>query len=115
MQITTANLIKILPFAPEFRQTLETKYEALPEEAKWDMDEILRDYYYTLYDIKAKDILAKLMEQVEDHKDTLDNIYGRAKAQAEKELEQELHTGKEQTELGDVREKLQDILGKHGG
>lgn len=111
MKLTSQNIIKILPLNQQLKQELLTGWDKLDLDQKFNLEQLIWDTYYALYQLRLQENLQLGMLRAKENKETLDqNFYKRIQVQTEKDLENEQLGDLTETELNDVRNKIQSIL-----
>lgn len=115
MELTTQKLIYILPLEEEVRKNLLTNWEGMDPDVKFQTERILWDTYYAMLRLKVDKKIAMNLADVDDittHELTSD-FYNRIYEEAEKEFASENVKHSDQSELGSVRNKLEELMQLH--
>lgn len=111
MNLTTAHVIKTLPFEESFKQELLAKLPGLNELVKYEVVEMLWDLYYEIYEARFQENVDKAFEKASKNEETLDGtFYKRIAEQTVKEMQQNTLNTSTEVDLSTTRQKLQEIL-----
>lgn len=113
MELTTEKLIQIIPLADDLRQDLRSRWEHMDPDEKFQVERILWDAYYEIYEMKLEiNIQKKLAELGEEGSDVQlgPDFYQKVAEETEKEMHTDSLVKADSTELVDVRQKLEQLM-----
>ncbi len=111
MTITTKDIIKILPFQEAFKIDFLEKFDTLPSDKKFSVEQILWDAYYALYRLKFDANISLAFERAKNNEETLDkDFYKRVEEQTEKEMETQALESTEKVDLESARKAMELIV-----
>lgn len=110
---TTQDIIKILPFKPEFKDELLDNYESLTEDQRFGVERIVWDLYDSLYEVRLEKNMELAFERAKKNEEQLDHaFYERVRKQTDQELAKEYSAAETTVELADARDELKKLLGR---
>jgi|SRR6185437_727035 len=110
--LTTKDIIKILPFKPEFKDDLLEKFDSLSEDQRFGIQGIVWDLYDALYEARLDANMQIAMERAKKHEEKLDHeFYERVRQQTDREFEKESSETAASVDLSSARDELAKILG----
>jgi hypothetical protein len=113
MQITTKDIIKILPFEKSFQEELLSQFDSLNPDQKFNIERILWDTYDAFYGLKLQENIELAFMRARENQENLDeNFYKRIREQTEKEMQSEFFQKTSQNDLSVVRAKLEELIKK---
>ena len=117
MELTTEKIIHILPLEDDVRKDLLAGWDTMDPDQKFEIERILWDAYYELYRIKRDKKIELKLAQLGEEGDTTElgpDFYKQVAEETEQELQKESMKSADQSELGTVRTKLEEIMKAHG-
>ena len=109
--ITTLDILKILPFEKEFKDNLLDNFEKLTLDQQNAMEDIIWETYDALCKMKLEENLELAFQRAKNNQEKLDeDFYARIKEQTEKEIMENFNTSLDSAELTDAREELEKIM-----
>lgn len=112
MQLTTLNIIKMLPLEASLKQQLLDGWDKMNPDRKFAVEQFIWNTYFSLYNLRLQENMQKGMLRAQENKEQLDaGFFQRMREQTEKELSEEQQVTVTDTELNDVRSKLQQLMG----
>lgn len=110
---TTQDLIKILPFKPEFKEDLLDNYDSLSKDQQYAITRLVWDLYDAIYESQLDANMKKAFERVKKSEEKLDNgFYERVRKLTDQEFEKENSEAATTVDLSSAREELQKIINK---
>lgn len=111
MKITTLDIIKLLPFQKEFKQSLLEGFDTLDPDRKYAIEGLLWDAYDAYVELRVENNFEKALEPTSSNKDELDSdFYKKIREQTKKEIELELHIETANVDLAAVRAKIEAVI-----
>ncbi len=111
MTITTKDIIKLLPFEPEFKTKMLGGFDSLTPDQKFEIEQILWDAYSAFYKLTLDTQMKIAMLKVNGGQEILDKgFYERVKKQAEDLIEKGVSENASAMDLSDVRSNLEKFL-----
>lgn len=109
----TQDIIKLLPFKPEFKENLLKNYEQLTDDQKYSIERIVWDLYDALYEARLDENMQKAFERAKKHEEKLDHaFYERIRKQTDNEFEKATNDTMASVDLSSAREELAKILNR---
>ena len=113
MKLTTIGILKALPFEQNFKEKLIQDLSSMDPDKKFLIVQMIWDTYKALYEIKLEENMQNALGKVKEGAAVLDDeLYIRVKEQTDKEFESETFTIGNESELAEVRKKLETLLAK---
>lgn len=113
MELTTKNIIKILPFDNEFKESLMGSFDNLDPDQKFSIERVIWDLYDGLYELKLQENIRLEMEKSNDKDNPLTKgFYKKVKEKTEQDLLSEFVDTTISVDLSDARSKIDQILQK---
>ena len=110
MNLSTKEIIKILPLDENLKQELLEKYDTLDPRQKYKIDMVMWKGYYTLFKLKLDENLQKALKKVESGEESGESMYGRINQQTEQEMLSLTQKDVASFDLDATREKLQSVI-----
>lgn len=111
MELTTKNIIKILPFDKEFKESLINSFDSLDADQKFSIERIVWDLYDGLYELRLQENIQLEMEAANDTDHPLNKeFYKRVKEKTEQDMLKEFVDTTISVDLTDARTKIDQIL-----
>lgn len=111
MNLTTASIIKTLPFEESFRIDLMDRLTTIDSDQKFAIERILWDAYFALYQLKFEENLELALLRAKENEETLDkDLYKRVEEQTEKEMQSEVAKDTEKVDLDAARRAMELIV-----
>lgn len=111
MKMATKDIIKVLPFDPEFKSKLLSDFDTLDPDQKFTIEQIVWDAYYALYQLKLEENLQLALARAGKNKESLDDtLYKRVREQTEQEMQEEYVKGTTQADLSATRDTIQSMI-----
>lgn len=111
MNITTKDIIKILPLEATLKASLLAEYDTLDPDRKLAIADTLWETYDTLFNLKLEENIKLALLQAKDTKETLGkDFYQRIREQTEKEMQQEQAVSVETVDLSAARSAMEKII-----
>lgn len=111
MKIKTKDLIKVLPFDEAFKADLLGGYDNFDPDQKFNIDRILWNTYYALYDLKLEENTNLALLRAKDGQETLDKeFYKRVKEQTDQEMQGQVVETKQTVDLTEARKAMETII-----
>src|SRR5581483_2184972 len=111
MDLTTKDLIKIIPFEKSFQDQLYETYDSLSADQRFRIEQMLWSTYYSLFDLKLDQNIQEAFLRAENNEESLDNkFYARARAKTEEDMKQMTHTELTEANLEEAQEELAEII-----
>lgn len=111
MDITTKDIIKILPFDNQFKIDLLEIFDNLSDDQKYNVERILWTTYSALYKLKYQEKVRLAMVEVKNGQRGLDNNLGdKIEEEVEKEMQEEAQKSIEGTDLTAARKAMEQIV-----
>ena len=111
MEITREKIIQILPLSPEIKTKLLEEWDSLTQDLKFELEQILWDGYYALYQMRLQENIQLVLKQAKNTHIALDkSFYDKVREQTEKEMEQEEEKAVDNQELSSIRQRIQGLL-----
>lgn len=108
---TTQDIIKILPFNPEFKEELLRDYDELTDDQRYEIERVIWDLYDAVYEMRLQTNIELAMAKAKKDEEKLDEeFYARVHKQTEDELTKEFNTTETTVDLSEAREELEKIL-----
>lgn len=113
MDLSTKDIIKILPFEKTFKDSLLDRYDSLDEDQRFSIERLVWDLYDALYELRLETNLNIALENATSRKDKLDEeLYKRVREQTEKEMLTSEVEEVKTVDLEHTREQLEELLTK---
>lgn len=113
MKITTLDIIKFLPLEKKFQADLITKFDTLTPDQKFDIEQMVWNTYEVVYKLKLEENTKIAFLKAEERQEKLDeSFYARIKDQTVKEIESDFFKDTAQSDILDIRAKLEKIMQK---
>lgn len=111
MVLQTKDIIKILPFDEKFKKELLESFDKLDVDRRNNIERLLWETYFTLYDIKLQENLRIALEEVARNQEKLDkDLYNRVKKLTNNEMNQVSEQDIRDMDIDITREKLQELI-----
>lgn len=111
MNITTKDIIKILPFEDKFKISLLNEFDFIDSEHKFNIERILWDAFYAIYEITYQKNLRLAFERAKNNQEKLDEDFNkRVIEQTEKELQTEALDTVQKVDLEHARKAMEQIV-----
>lgn len=108
---TTKDLIKILPFEDKFKKDLLESFDSLSPGRKLNIQLMLWDTYYGLYDLKIEENISIALKEAEENREKLNkDFYKRVRDLTEAEMNQLTAEDIKALDIDMAREKLSEII-----
>ncbi len=110
---TTQDIIKILPFKKEFKESLLDRYDKFDADRKYAIEKIIWDFYDAVYENRLDTNMKLAMERAKKNEENLDHeFYERVRKLTDQQLEKEFDQEETTIDLSDTREELEKLLNK---
>lgn len=111
MNITTLDVIKILPFENGFKENLLSTYEALSEDQRYNIEQAVWDLYDALYELKLEENMDIALAEAKNNQEKLDpNFYKRVREVTRNEMASVSEEDLKKLNLQGARKKLAEII-----
>lgn len=111
MELTTKNIIKILPFKDDFKRSLLERFDSLTDDQRLQIERFIWDFYDALFEIKLQENIQLALAKADDKQTKLDKeFYSRIEEQTEKELMESSVDISAKVDLDRAREQLEEIV-----
>ncbi|HUD44746.1 MAG TPA: hypothetical protein VMR41_04345 [Patescibacteria group bacterium] len=111
--LSTENLIKMLPLGDEVKTQLLEKFDTFSEEQKVDIDEALWDGYYELYQLRLQENIQFALNSENNVESKLNSdFYSEMVKKTEEQMQQEERKDVERFDLSTTRGKLEEAMNK---
>lgn len=111
MQITTKNIIKILPVEANVKERLAKEFDSLPLEKKYAIKELLWGFFYSWYGLKLEENTQLALLGAKNGKIKLDqNFYKKVKEKTDREIEEGAIETVEKVDLEEARRAMEFIV-----
>lgn len=111
MNITTKDIIKILPLEESLRTGLIQSFDTLTPDQKYNIEKTLWDAYYAIYEITYQKNLRLAFERAKKNQEKLDADFNkRVIEQTENELQNETITVSQDVDLSAARKAMEVII-----
>lgn len=111
MNITTKEIIKILPFDKKFKFELLEAFDTLSPDQKFNIEQILWDSYFALYKLKLDENLQLAFLRAKENKEALDkDFFNRVEQQTEEEIKSGTIETAESVDLEAARKAMEVIV-----
>ncbi len=111
MELTTKDIIKILPFEEAFKRALIDQFDNLNPDKRYQTERLLWDLYDAIYTLKLQGkIEMALLPDGPDPRPLNKDFYKSIRQEVDKEMASEATQKTEQVDLEAAREKLQEML-----
>lgn len=111
MQLTTANIIKVLPFEESFKHELLQELPVLSKGQVFTLDGILRNTFYALYDARLQENMQIALDKVAHNQEKLgEDFYARVQQQTMEELEEAGRDKIDSADLEAARRAMEQIV-----
>lgn len=108
---TTQDIIKILPFNKEFKDSLLDRYDNFTPDQKYSIEKVIWDFYDALYESRLDTNMQLAFERAKKNEEKLDHeFYERVRKLTDQQLEKEFEQEETTVDLSDTREELEKIL-----
>jgi hypothetical protein len=113
MNLTTKDILKILPFDEAFKRDLLGRFDSLGPDEQYAVSRLLWDLYDAIYTMKLQAKIDQALDPDGNSQVPLNNdFYKTIKAEVEQEMTVESLRAIEAVDLKSTRDKLQHILGE---
>lgn len=110
-QITAKDIIKILPFAEDFKSSLLERYDSFTPDQKFNIGRILWRLYDEYYEIQINKHVGLQFLQAKEGKEKLDpSFYKRAKQKTDEEMDREVPEKVGEADLTAARTAMEKII-----
>jgi len=114
MQLTTINIIKILPLEEVFKAQLLKQYASLNADQKFAIEQLVWNGYADFFELKLQENIRLALEQAKNKNGKLDKgFYDRVRAQTEQEIQEFSTATTAKIDLTSTREKLEELMKKN--
>lgn len=111
MQITTKNIIKMLPIEANVKEKLSKDFDDMPLEKKYAIKELLWGFFYSWYGIKLEENTQLALLDAKNGKMKLDhNFYNKVKEKTDREIEEGALETVEKVDLEEARRAMEFIV-----
>lgn len=111
MELTTKDIIKILPFEEAFKRDLLDRYDNLAPDERYTVEQLLWDLYDEIYTLKLQGKIEAALEPGSTSKFPLDDeFYRNVKQEVDEEMMSESTKLVETVDLQAARDKLQSLI-----
>ena len=111
MELTTKNIIKILPFGNEFKDNLLATFDSLDSDQKFSIERIVWDLYDALYELRLQKNIQLEMQGSNDIDHPLNKeLYKRVKEKTEQEMMNESIDTTVSVDLTQARSQIDQII-----
>lgn len=111
--ITTKDIIKIMPFDEKFKMELLNEFNFLDADRKFNIEQALWDAYDNFYELKLKENTKLAFLRVQNGEEEFDkNFHKRIAEKTEKDMQGEAVQKTEQTDLAAARGAMEKIIGE---
>lgn len=109
--MTSKDLITLLPFESEFQKDLLERYDHMDEDELYTVDQVLWSTYNGLFDIQLQTNLKTVLYDLKDSEDKIkQGIYEEVYKKTLEEFPQELSKIAKDLDLSTTREKLEKVI-----
>lgn len=110
---TTQDIIKVLPFKDEFKETLLGKFDSLTDDQRFAIERVVWELYDAIYEARLDENMQLAFDRAKRNEEKLDHeFYSRVRKQTEDQLLKEFSKTETTVELSGAREELAKILNK---
>lgn len=111
MNLTTKDIIKVLPFEDQFRKDLLDQFDVLTLEQKYNIERVLWDTYFALYKLKFEEKMNEALLRARENQESLDgNLAKRVEEEVIEELKQQKVEKVQETDLTAARKAMELIV-----
>lgn len=111
MDITTKDIIKMMPFEEAFKTELLGKFDSLGADERYEVERLLWGLYDAIYTLKLQGKIEMAMSPDAAVKVALDqNFYKKIRDEVEQEMDSEATSTIDSADLQAAREKLQSMI-----
>lgn len=114
MELTTKNIIKILPFRDEFKKSLLERFDSLTDDQRLQIERVVWDFYDALYELKLQENIAlALQKSGEEQVKLTKDFYRTIEEQTEQEMFKSTVSIATKVDLEQARDQLEEIIDEH--
>lgn len=111
MQITTKDIIKILPFEDQLKTSLLDNFDNLNPDQKLAIEQLLWQTYESLFKLKLEENTQMALLRAKEGREKLDKeFYKRVREQTEKEMQSETIQTTQDVDLSEARKAMEVII-----
>ncbi len=112
MKITTREIIKMLPFEPDFKAKLLSELDTYDLDRKMQAVQLIWEAYDLMYEFALQKNLDEQIELAKEGKFDLNKeFYKKAVEKTDKEIKKLFYQETAQSDISAIREKLQGLVG----
>lgn len=111
MNLTTKDIIKLLPFTKDLKDRLLADFDSLDANRKFMVEDAVWNTYCTIYKLKLQKNLNLALIRASNNQEKLDaNFYQRVEAATEEEMKQENMSAIQDADLSAARKAMETIV-----